>query len=145
MERGRGRPRGPLGSLRSPIFFALFPTKEPGLRLYYRRNVAVSLINHIKAELDGQFSGNEFPLKEKKYFPLTAPFFLLALHQFVNFFFSFEVFSCFNNSKQICLCWRQASLVSYRQCFVIRPVICQTSMGSSTLTRMNFRRRSFYV
>ena len=27
---------------------------------YYQRNVAVSLINQIKAELDEQFSGNEF-------------------------------------------------------------------------------------
>ena len=27
---------------------------------YYQRNVAVPLINHIKAELDKQFSGNEF-------------------------------------------------------------------------------------
>ena len=26
----------------------------------YQRNVAVPLINHIKAELDEQFSGNEF-------------------------------------------------------------------------------------
>ena len=27
---------------------------------YYQRNVAVPLINHLKAELDEQFSGNEF-------------------------------------------------------------------------------------
>lgn len=27
---------------------------------YYQRNVAVPLINHIKAELDEQFSRNEF-------------------------------------------------------------------------------------
>ena len=27
---------------------------------YYQRNVAVPLITHIKAELDEQFSGNEF-------------------------------------------------------------------------------------
>ena len=27
---------------------------------HYQRNVAVPLINHIKAELDEQFSGNEF-------------------------------------------------------------------------------------
>ena len=27
---------------------------------YYQRNVAVPLINHIKAELVEQFSGNEF-------------------------------------------------------------------------------------
>ena len=33
---------------------------------YYRRNVAMPLINHINAELDGQFSGNE--LKRKKFF-----------------------------------------------------------------------------
>ena len=43
---------------------------------YYQRNVAVPLINHIKAELDEQFSGNEFSGEisiELLFFPFTSP------------------------------------------------------------------------
>ena len=34
------------------------PAERP--EQYYQRNVAVPLVNHIKAELEEQFSGNEF-------------------------------------------------------------------------------------
>lgn len=37
------------------------PAEKP--EQYYQRNVAVPLINHIKAELDEQFSGNGFRVK----------------------------------------------------------------------------------
>ncbi|XP_068697378.1 52 kDa repressor of the inhibitor of the protein kinase-like [Montipora foliosa] len=36
------------------------PAEKP--KQYYQRNVAVPLINHIKAELDERFSGNESPV-----------------------------------------------------------------------------------
>ena len=49
---------------------------------YYQRNVPVPLINHIKAELDEHFSGNEFRVKSL----LNCSFFLLPPHQLVHFF-----------------------------------------------------------
>ena len=57
-----------------------FPVDNP--EQYYQRNVAVPLINHIKAELDEEFSGNEFGLNLYR----TALFFVLPPHQLVHFF-----------------------------------------------------------
>ena len=110
---------------------------------YYQRDVAVPLINRIKAELDEQscnFPVMSFRVKSL----LSCSFFRLTSPSARSFLWSTEV-KALLSFIQICLC-KEASSVSYRQCCVtLGPVICQTLMRSSTPTKMISRCRNFFV
>ena len=75
---------------------------------------------------------------------LSCSFFRFISPSARSFLWSTEV-KALLSSEQICLCWRQASSVSYRQCCEIWSVICQTPMRSSTPTKMISRCRNFYI
>ena len=124
---------------------------------YYRRNVAMPLINHINVQLDGQFSGNELKSKTvvslskilhitigavqlfvviKRSNNINVSFFKSLIH--VGFkgcqllFFSY---------KQICLYWHLVFLVWCLQSCVRE--IFRTWMTSSRHTKMIFRPLSY--